>query len=63
MLLAGSRWTNLMLAQPPRVAELFRALAADQPRADEFTTNFDHPQRQWRLLATQARQRAFLGRD
>lgn len=52
-----------MLAQPPRVAELFRALAADQPRADEFTTNFDHPQRQWRLLATQARQRAFLGRD
>ncbi|PXY29301.1 monooxygenase [Prauserella coralliicola] len=63
VLLAGSAWTNLMLDPPARIPELLRALADDQRRADEFTTNFDHPDRQWRLLATPRRQEEFLTRD
>ncbi|NKQ51318.1 monooxygenase [Amycolatopsis sp. K13G38] len=60
-LLAASSWTNLMLDPPAYVHDLFAGLARDQARADEFTTNFDHPGRQWRALATERRVRNFLG--
>ncbi|GAB3582747.1 hypothetical protein GCM10027445_56470 [Amycolatopsis endophytica] len=60
VLLGASAWTNLMLDPPPWLDELWRGLAADPRRADTFTDGFDHPDRQWRLLATRRRVRAFL---
>jgi len=60
VLLGASCWTNLMLDPPPYVPDLFAGLARDQARADEFTTNFDYPDRQWRALATDRRARDFL---
>ncbi|WP_020420388.1 styrene monooxygenase/indole monooxygenase family protein [Amycolatopsis sp. ATCC 39116] len=60
VLLGASAWTNLVLDPPPWLGELWRGLADDPRRADEFTDNFDHPDRQWRALATRRRVRAFL---
>jgi 2-polyprenyl-6-methoxyphenol hydroxylase-like FAD-dependent oxidoreductase len=35
---------------------------ASRQIADEFTNNFNHPERQWDILATPERTRSFLGR-
>jgi len=44
--LSVSDWTNLMLNPPPHVLEFIGAMASDKALCDEFTTNFNHPDRQ-----------------
>lgn len=57
-------WTNLMIALPPapHLLELLGAMSASREIADEFTNNFNYPERQWDILATPERTRSFLGR-
>ena len=51
--LAASRWTNIML-QPPSEAlgMLIGAMSQNQALADEFTENFNYPDRQWDRIAS-----------
>jgi len=60
-ILGAFRWTNFML-QPPSPEFLRLVLAMSQNRAlcDEFTDNFNYPERQWRRLESPASIRAWL---
>jgi 2-polyprenyl-6-methoxyphenol hydroxylase-like FAD-dependent oxidoreductase len=55
-----SDWTNLMLNPPPHVLEFIGAMASDKALCDEFTTNFNHPDKQVDVLGTAERTRTFL---
>jgi 2-polyprenyl-6-methoxyphenol hydroxylase-like FAD-dependent oxidoreductase len=57
-----SDWTNLMLNPPPHVLEFVGAMAQDKALCDEFTSNFNDPERQVDVLATPERTRAYLAR-
>ncbi|GAA2352179.1 alanine-phosphoribitol ligase [Saccharopolyspora halophila] len=61
---ATSDWTNLMLEVPPpqHLLEMITAMSRERAVADVFTGNFNHPDRQWDILATPERTRAFLSR-
>ena len=61
---AISDWTNLMIALPPapHLLQLLGAMSQNPAVADEFTDNFNHPERQWDILATPERTSAFLAR-
>ncbi|WP_007026782.1 styrene monooxygenase subunit StyA [Saccharomonospora iraqiensis] len=61
---ATSDWTNLMIRTPPapHLLELLDAMAGEKALADEFTENFNHPERQWDVLATPERTRDHLAR-
>jgi len=58
---AASDWTNMMLRQPlpPHLVELLADMPHSRSLADEFTSNFAAPDKQWRSIATPARARAF----
>lgn len=60
VLIGASQWTNLMLQQHPRVSDVMRAAARNPMLANVFTDNFDHPERQWRILATDRRAERFI---
>lgn len=55
-----SDWTNLMLNPPPHVLEFIGAMVQDKALCDEFTSNFNDPERQVDVLATPERTRACL---
>jgi len=61
---AISDWTNLMIALPPapHLLQLLGAMSQNPAVADEFTDNFNRPERQWDILATPERTSAFLAR-
>jgi len=61
--LAASRWTNLML-QPPTeaVGRLIYTMADNRALCDEFTENFNYPERQWDHLASEPRTHAWIDR-
>jgi 2-polyprenyl-6-methoxyphenol hydroxylase-like FAD-dependent oxidoreductase len=61
--LAASRWTNLML-QPPTeaVGRLIYTMADNPALCDEFTENFNYPERQWDHLASEPRTHAWIDR-
>lgn len=61
---AISDWTNLMIGLPPapHLLQLLGAMSQNPAVADEFTDNFNQPERQWDILATPARTSAFLAR-
>jgi 2-polyprenyl-6-methoxyphenol hydroxylase-like FAD-dependent oxidoreductase len=61
---AISDWTNLMIGLPPapHLLQLLGAMSQNPAVADEFTDNFNHPERQWDILATPERTSAFLAR-
>lgn len=61
---AISDWTNLMIALPPapHLLQLLGAMSQNPAVADEFTDNFNQPERQWDILATPERTSAFLAR-
>ncbi|MFD7011242.1 styrene monooxygenase/indole monooxygenase family protein [Rhodococcus jostii] len=61
VLVAASNWTNLMLNQHPRAEAVLRACSRDRLLANVFTDNFDHPDKQWDLLATDQRADRFVG--
>ncbi|WP_030909609.1 styrene monooxygenase/indole monooxygenase family protein [Streptomyces sp. NRRL F-5126] len=63
VVLGAARWTNLMIQPPPdHLLGLLAAMSQNPGAAGEFTDNFGHPDRQWRILATPERTRAFLAR-
>ena len=59
---AISDWTNLMIALPPapHFLRFLVAMSHSPDVADEFTDNFNTPERQWDILATPERTSAFL---
>jgi hypothetical protein len=61
---AISNWTNLMIGLPPapHLLQLLGAMSQNPAVADEFTDNFNQPERQWDILATPERTTAFLAR-
>ncbi len=61
--LAAARWTNLML-QPPSEAlgMLIGAMSRNRELADEFTENFNYPDRQWDRVSSPQRIEAWLAR-
>lgn len=61
--LAAARWTNIML-QPPSEAlgMLIGTMCQNQALADEFTENFNYPDRQWDQVATAGRIHAWINR-
>jgi hypothetical protein len=59
--LGASRWTNFMLMPPTQ--ELFALIvemAGNRKLCDEFTMNFNFPERQWAHLASPARIKAWM---
>ncbi|MBL1102012.1 styrene monooxygenase/indole monooxygenase family protein [Streptomyces coffeae] len=63
VVLSAAQWTNLMLQPPPaHLLGLMGAMNENKAAADEFTDNFDYPDRQWRIVATADRTRAFLAK-
>ncbi|MEY9881795.1 styrene monooxygenase subunit StyA [Bradyrhizobium sp. USDA 329] len=61
--LAASRWTNVML-QPPTEAlgMLIGAMSQIPALANEFTENFNYPDRQWDRISTPQRIQAWIER-
>lgn len=61
--LAASRWTNVML-QPPSesLGMLIGAMSQNQALANEFTENFNCPDRQWDRIAAPRRIQAWIER-
>ncbi|MET4233473.1 2-polyprenyl-6-methoxyphenol hydroxylase-like FAD-dependent oxidoreductase [Bradyrhizobium sp. LA6.10] len=61
--LAASRWTNVML-QPPTEAlgMLIGAMSQNTALANEFTENFNYPDRQWDRICTPQRIQAWIER-
>jgi 2-polyprenyl-6-methoxyphenol hydroxylase-like FAD-dependent oxidoreductase len=60
-ILGCSNWVNFMLAPPaPHLLELVGAMWQHKRICDEFTHNFNQPEKQWEILATPERTRAFL---
>jgi len=59
--LAAARWTNMML-QPPSEAmgRLIFAMSQYRELCDEFTENFNYPERQWDRLASDKRIHAWI---
>lgn len=54
-------WNNFMLQPPaPHVIEFMVAAAQHPSIANAYARNFDHPQRNWNILATPERTAAFL---
>jgi hypothetical protein len=54
-------WTNAHLVPPtPELFEAVGAMSANKALCDEFTTDFNYPERQWNHLATPQRIRAWL---
>ncbi|WP_306321963.1 MULTISPECIES: styrene monooxygenase/indole monooxygenase family protein [unclassified Streptomyces] len=61
--LGAARWSELMTRPPAEhILRLLGAMSAHQSAADEFTDNFAHPDRQWRIVATAQRTQEFLRR-
>jgi 2-polyprenyl-6-methoxyphenol hydroxylase-like FAD-dependent oxidoreductase len=59
--LAASRWTNLFLQPPSReVMALVFEMSQNQGLCDEFTNNFNFPERQWDHPASVERIRAWI---
>jgi 2-polyprenyl-6-methoxyphenol hydroxylase-like FAD-dependent oxidoreductase len=54
-------WVNMTLAPPTQnLIDLVGAMSQNQSICDEFTRNFNAPERQWEILATPERTHAFL---
>lgn len=61
--LAAARWTNLMMPPPSEeVQMLLGAMSQNKALCDEFTENFNWPERQWDNLGSAARIRAWIER-
>jgi len=61
--LAAARWTNLMMPPPSEeIQMLLGAMSQNKALCDEFTENFNWPERQWDNLGSPARIRAWIER-
>lgn len=61
--LGATRWTNFMLTNlktmPPEFRQFIGALSQNRALADEFTDNFNYPERQWDCFASTGRMKAW----
>lgn len=61
--LAAARWTNLMMPPPSEeIQMLLGAMSQNKALCDEFTENFNWPERQWDRLGSGDRIRAWIER-
>jgi 2-polyprenyl-6-methoxyphenol hydroxylase-like FAD-dependent oxidoreductase len=59
--LGAQRWTNMMISPPSEdLLGLIGAMSQNQALADEFTENFNYPERQWARLASPPRIRHWI---
>lgn len=62
--ICGTRWTNFMLQHlgslSPDLLQYIGALSQYPALADEFTENFNYPERQWDCFASPERMRAWV---
>ena len=62
--LGATRWTNYLLtglkAMPVELQQYIGALAQHPALADEFTDNFNYPERQWDCFASRERMKAWV---
>ncbi|HWM48999.1 MAG TPA: styrene monooxygenase/indole monooxygenase family protein [Xanthobacteraceae bacterium] len=59
--LAASRWTNMMLGPPSEhLGALIYSMSQNRRLANEFTENFNFPERQWDRIASPARIKTWL---
>lgn len=62
--LAAARWTNMMMPPPSEeIQMLLGAMSQNKALCDEFTENFNWPERQWDNLGSPARVRAWIERS
>ena len=63
-ILGGARWTNFMLtnlkAMPAELQQFIGALHQHRALADEFTDNFNFPEKQWDCFASVERMQAWV---
>lgn len=63
--LCANRWTNYMLgslrALSPELMQFIGTISQNPKMADEFTENFNFPEKQWDLFSNPARVEAWLG--
>jgi 2-polyprenyl-6-methoxyphenol hydroxylase-like FAD-dependent oxidoreductase len=60
--LGAQRWTNTMIAPPSEdLLGLIGAMSQNRALADEFTENFNYPERQWARIASPQRIRNWIG--
>lgn len=55
-------WTNFMTAPEPRLFDLVGAMSQNSALADDFTENFNHPDRQWAHLSSDEATAAYIAR-
>ncbi|MFC6520908.1 styrene monooxygenase subunit StyA [Undibacterium arcticum] len=64
--LGATRWTNYMLTNlrllPVELQQFIFALSQHRDLADEFTDNFNYPERQWDCFASPERMRAWCAK-
>jgi 2-polyprenyl-6-methoxyphenol hydroxylase-like FAD-dependent oxidoreductase len=64
--LSATRWTNFMLDNlrllPPEFQAFIGAVSQSRSMADEFTDNFNYPERQWDIFADASRVEAWIAR-
>lgn len=64
---SASRWTNFMMDSlatfPPEFAQFIGALSQSTHLADEFTDNFNYPDRQWDTFSSPQRIGAFVTKE
>ncbi len=53
-------WTNFMTAPEPHLFELVGAMSQNRALADDFTENFNHPDRQWARLQSAEATAAYI---
>lgn len=62
--LGATRWTNFMMtnlkAMPVELQQFIGALSQNRALADEFTDNFNYPERQWDCFASLERMKAWV---
>jgi hypothetical protein len=55
-------WTNFMTAPEPQLFDLVGAMSQNSALVDDFTENFNHPDRQWEHLSTPEATAAYIAR-
>jgi 2-polyprenyl-6-methoxyphenol hydroxylase-like FAD-dependent oxidoreductase len=60
-ILSASRWTDLLLSPPgEEIQQLLFEMSRNRTLCNEYTENFNFPERQWDRLASPARVRAWI---
>ncbi len=63
-ILGAARWTNLMLGPPSEaIGMLIGNMAQNKALADEFTENFNYPEKQWDCISTPERIHTWIAKS